>query len=220
VSAAAPAVAAAARPQPPRPLVLYRDDGPLARALGAAGRALPVSPEVLTLAGALPLFAAVAVTGEGASELTAGVVLAVLVLLAGAAGGREATGRFRFLVPPVLRAAEYAGLLWLGALAGGSGVPAAFALLAAIAFRHYDLVYRVRHQGVTPPPWLDRLSGGWEGRLLVAYVLLLAGALPAGLFAAATVLGVVFVAESARSWAHRERAGRTGVYEDEEDEGQ
>jgi hypothetical protein len=219
MSAAAPALAA--RSAPPRPLVLYRDDGPLARALGALGaRALPVSPVVLVLAGAVPLVAAIAITGEGASELTAGLVVGWLVVLAGLAGGREATGRFRFVVPPTLRAAEYAALLWLGALAGASGVPAAFALLCAIAFRHYDLVYRVRHQGVAPPAWLDRLSGGWEGRLILAYVLLVAGALPAGLFAAAAVLGVVFVVESARSWAHRERAGRTGVYEDEEDEGQ
>ena len=218
MSATVVSAAAAGRPQ--SILELYRDDGPLARALGALGaRALAVPPVALVLAGVLPLFAVIAVRGDGASDLTAAVVIAVLVLLAGAAGGREDRGRFRFLVPPALRAAEYAGLLWLGALAGGAGVPAAFALLGAIAFRHYDLVYRVRHQGVAPPAWLDRLSGGWEGRLLLALVLLVAGVLPTGLFVVAAVLGVVFAVESALSWAHRERTLRTGVYEDEEDEG-
>ena len=48
---------------------------------------------------------------------------------------------------------------------------AAFALLCALAFRHYDLVYRLRHRGVAPPRWLDRAGGGWDGRLLAGFVL-------------------------------------------------
>src|SRR5205823_9724819 len=65
-----------------------------------------------------------------------------LVLAAGASSGRPHTGSLRWGIPPVLRLAEYASILWLGALAGGSGPAAAFALLAAVAFRHYDLIYR------------------------------------------------------------------------------
>ena len=56
----------------------------------------------------------------------------------------------RWAEPALLRAIEYAGLIWIAALAGESRVPAAFALLAALAFRHYDLVYRLRQRGTAP----------------------------------------------------------------------
>ena len=38
-------------------------------------------------------------------------------------------------------------------------------------------------------------SGGWDGRLVAGFVLLAAGALPAGFFVAAAVLGAAFVGE-------------------------
>ena len=119
------------------------------------------------LAGALPLLAAIAIAGDGASWPLAGAVIAWLVLAAGVSAGRPLHDRLRWIVPPALRVVEYAGLLWVAALAGPSAVPAAFALLLAITYRHYDIVYRLRHRGVTPPRALNRLAGGWDGRLLV-----------------------------------------------------
>jgi Family of unknown function (DUF5941) len=200
-------------------LELYRDDGALARALGAAlGPALRVPPIALVLAGAMPLLTAIVVSGDGASDAVVGAVIGWVVLLAGISRGRPHTDRLRWAVLPMLRLAEYAGVLWLAALAGGSGPAAAFALLAAVAFRHYDLVYRLRYQGGPPPRWLGDLAGGWEGRLIAGYVLLLTGALPAGFFTIAGVLAVLFVGECVFSWTRVQRAQGVVEYEDEEAE--
>jgi hypothetical protein len=120
----------------------------------------------------------------------------------------------------MLRLAEYAGLLWLAALDSSAAVPGAFALLAALAFRHYDLVYRLRQRGDTPRGWLNAVGGGWDGRLVVGFVLLVAGALPAAFYVAAGLLGALFVGESAAVWARLARPEVPVLYEDEEDEGQ
>jgi hypothetical protein len=219
-AAAAPA-ARPAKTERPAALLVYRDDGPLARALGATlGPALRLDPLTLIAAGALPLLVAIVVGGDGLSDGVAAAVTAWLVLLAGASSGRPHTGRFRWAVPPVVRLVEYAGLVWFAALAGAGAEGAAFALLAAIAFRHYDLVYRLRHMGATPPEWLNRLAAGWDGRLVVACALLALGAIPTAYYVLAAVLGAVFVTESARAWTHFSRAQRPVMYEDEEDEGQ
>ena len=198
-------------------LVLYRDDGPIARLLGR----LRLPSQLLTVAAAAaPMFVLMAMKGAGASHAAAGVVLAWLVVVGGATSRLAPAGALRWAVPPVLRLAEYAGLLWIGALAGESSQPAAFALLGVLTFRHYDLVYRLRHQGVAPPAWVGNLAVGWDGRLVLGYILLVANALPAGFFIAAGLLAAVFVAESIAGWRTFGRAEQPVTYEDEEDEGQ
>lgn len=210
---------AAGAAEAPRRLLVYRDDGPIARAIGAVlGRVARVPPAALVVAGALPLFVVIALEGAGTSDVAVGAVLAWLIVVAGASAGRVDAGRFRWVATPVLRAAEYSALVWMGAIAGDHGVPAAFALLSALAFRHYDLVYRLRHRGAEPPAWVGALGGGWAGRLIVAYVLLPAGVLPTAMFVAAGVLGVVFVAESASSWARGESVDEAELYDEEDDE--
>jgi hypothetical protein len=203
-------------------LALYRDDGPLARALGAAAKPLARrTPHMLLTAVAVaPMFVLIAVNGADADHTTAGITLAWLVLIAGSTGGQEPTDRLRWAVPPTIRLAEYAGLLWIGAMGGESSEPAAFTLICALAFRHYDVVYRLRHQGVAPPQWIGDLALGWDGRLVLGYILLVAGALPAGFFIAAGLLATVFVAESIAGWRRFGRAPQPVTYEDEEDEGQ
>jgi len=134
--------------------------------------------------------------------------------------GRPPGGRMAWTVPPLVRLAEYGGLLGIAALEGEHALPAAFALLCVLAFRHYDLVYRLRHRGETPPGWLNALTGGWEVRLIAAALLLAVGALPEAFWVAAVVYGVVFAAESVLGWMHFGRARRPILYEDEEDEGQ
>jgi hypothetical protein len=195
----------------------YRDDGELARTTGLLGRAIPVPPLLLLLAGALPVGAAVAATGDGASDsLLYGAIL-WLVFWGGLSSGRPYRDRIRWAVPPVLRLAEYSTVVWVAANAGDSSLPAAFAFLSVLAFRHYDLVYRLRHQGVAPPDWLG--FGGWDGRLILVALFLIAGWLPAALFVAAGAMAVVLVSESAASWVRFTRAaGQAGLYDDEEDE--
>jgi hypothetical protein len=213
------------RPAPSRQrmtLALYKDDGPLARAIGAvlAPLANAVPHTLLVAAAIAPMFVLMAAKGEQADHTTAGIAIAWLVLVAGATGGREPTDRLRWAVAPVIRLAEYAGILWIGAMGGESSEPAAFTLICALAFRHYDVVYRLRHQGVAPPQWVGDLALGWDGRLVLGYILLVAGALPAGFFIAAGLLATVFVAESIAGWRRFGRAPQPVTYEDEEDEGQ
>jgi len=158
----------------------------------------------------------VALEGDGASKAAVGGVLAWLLLLAGGSVGRPHRDRLAWAVPPALRCVEYAALLWIGVLAGGSGVAAAFALLCVVAFRQYDLVYRLRYRGDVPPRWTETLSGGWEARLVVAYAAWLAGALTPVLYVAAAVLAVALVAESASGWIRFSRATRRMLFEDED----
>lgn len=202
---------------PASALDTYRDDGPLALALGRL-RAAAVPASALVLAGLVPLIAVIAIAGGGASWGVAAAAVAWLVLAAGVASGQPLRDRLRWIVPPALRVAEYAGILWLAALAGPSAVPGAVALLLAVTYRHYDIVYRLRHRGTTPPTWMGRLAGGWDGRLVVVFVLAAAAAVPAGLYVAGGLLGVVFVAETIASWASFERTQQPDVYEDEEED--
>jgi hypothetical protein len=133
------------------------------------------------------------------------------------AGARPAApGRVAWMVPPLLRLVEYGGLIALTAVAASGAMPACFALLGALAFHHYDTVYRLRHQGVEPPHWLRLSGGGWDGRLLAAAALAAVGLLDAGLIAAAIALGTLYVAESVASWRGFVRTARPSVYDDED----
>ena len=212
--------ATAARPR--GTLALYRDDGPLARTIGTAARpiATRLPHMLLTTLAVAPMFVLIAAKGADTSRAAAGIAIAWLVLVAGIGGGQEPTDRLRWAVPPTIRLAEYAGILWIGAMGGESSEPAAFTLICALAFRHYDVVYRLRHQGVAPPQWVGDLALGWDGRLVLGYILLVAGALPAGFFIAAGLLATVFVAESIAGWRRFGRGQQPVTYEDEEDEGQ
>jgi len=183
----------------PGPLTAYRDDGPLALAL--ARFPLPAVPPVaLAAAAAVPLAVAIAAVGTNASWVLVAAVVAWAVLCGGVSGGRLLFDRLRWAVSPVLCAVECAGLLWIAAIAGPSSVPAAFALVATIAFRRYDLVYRRRQQGTLPPAWLDRAAGGWDGRLVAGLLVAVAGAAPVGLWVAAAALGLLLAGESVASW--------------------
>ena len=219
--------AAAVALPPPREerttLEVYRDDGLMARALGTTfGPAVRLPPLVLIAAGLLPAAAAIVIDGAGVRPGTAALLVAWFVLCAGTSCGRPNPGALRWMAPPLLRLGEYAGIIWIASVAGDSSLPAAFAFLAAVVFRHYDLVYRQRHRGVTSSAWLDLVAGGWDGRLLLACLLLLLGLLPGGFFVLGALLGIVFVAETVMGWVRFEqqhRVGPTEAYEDEEDEG-
>jgi phosphatidylglycerophosphate synthase len=197
-------------------LEAYRDDGPIAVALGRI-RGIAVPASLLLLAGLAPPALALMIAGDGASWWLVGATVGWLVLLGGVASGRPLRDRLRWAVPPALRVAEYGGLLWIAAVAGADSVPAAFALLCAVTFRHYDIVYRLRHRGETPPRWLNRAAGGWDGRLLAGLALAAAGAVPAGFWIVAVLLAVAFAGESIASWLTYGRAQQAPVYEDEEE---
>jgi hypothetical protein len=220
VSAAA--TTAHAPTERPSALLVYRDDGAIARALGAAvAPRLRRVPAILpALAAVVPLLVAIAISDARASNLAAGLVLAWLVIVGGLSHGASHRDRMAWAVPPTVRLGEYAALLWIAALDDVASQPAAFALLCALAFRAYDLVYRLRHQASTPAAWVNAISLGWEGRVILAFLLLVAAALPAGYFVWAAIVAAVFVGEATVSWMAHARGQRTVDYEDEEDEGQ
>ncbi|MGH3516728.1 MAG: DUF5941 domain-containing protein [Haloechinothrix sp.] len=139
-----------------------------------------------------------------------------LAALIGSRLARAEHRRLGWLVPPLLRAVEYGALIAITVLFEPAALPACFALLAAVAFHHYDTVYRLRHQRIGPPAWLCLAGGGWEIRLLVAAVLAAIGGLGIGMTVAAIALGVLYVAESVAGWR---RLRQPAVhYEDEEGE--
>jgi hypothetical protein len=214
--------ATAAAPPPPTPerssLWVYRDDGPLADAIGRAiGWRVPLPPWALLLAGFAPLLVVIALEGDGAPKGLAAAAIGWMALTGSLASGRRHQDRLRWTVPPLMRAIEFTSILWIGSLAGA--LPAAFAFLCVVAFRVYDVVYRIRYRGSRSPAWLNAVALGWEGRTLLALVLLLAGLLPAGLYVAAGLLALVLVGESVRGWTTFARAQRRpDLYEDEEDE--
>ena len=203
----------------PSVLEAYRDDGPLAEVLGRSlGAAVAASGLLPTVLAALPLVAVLAIGGDAVSHVALGAAVAWFVLAGGVASARPGRGRLAWVVPPLLRLVEYGVLLWFSVLAGPGAVPACFALLGALTFHHYDVVYRLRHQRVAPPAWRRRLGGGWDGRVLIAYALLVTGALSVGLVAAAAVLAVAYLAESTVSWLRFSQGERPALYADEEDE--
>ncbi|MEU8781519.1 DUF5941 domain-containing protein [Streptomyces sp. NPDC048637] len=183
------------------------DSGPLAEliAAGARGRGRTSSylaPAMAFLSAAV-LLVWVIFENDPASWLTVGVALCS-ALLAGAAVSRPLKGALDWLVPPFFRAGEYVTILVLAARADVPGaLPAAYGLVAAVAYHHYDTVYRIRGGTGAPPRWLVRATGGHEGRILVVTVL--AAALsPSGftiaLTALAVALALLVLIESIRFW--------------------
>ena len=200
------------------PITAYRDDGPVARALGRAFAPLAPPAPTLLLAAAAPLLIVAALEGGDAPRGLAAAVLAWAILLGGASRARPGRPKTRWAEPALLRAIEFVGLIWIASLHGESAYPAVFALLAVVALRHYDLTYRLRQRGATPAPWVATVAGGWDGRLIAAFALLLVGVLPAGCVAAAAVLGAAFVAEASAAWRRSARDGAPP--DDDEDDAQ
>lgn len=184
-------------------LVDLTDSGPLAELLTRVARGVPrLAPAVVAfVAGAIVVIcAALAPYGSWWPVLGA----AVYVLLSPAALLRPLKGALDWLVPPFYRAAEYLTVLVLAANADVNGaLPAAFGLVAAVAYHHYDTVYRIRGNAGAPPHWLVRATGGHEGRTLLVTVL--AALLTAAQFKVALTVFAVAVAllvliESIRFW--------------------
>ncbi|WP_406865502.1 DUF5941 domain-containing protein [Streptomyces sp. HUAS MG47] len=188
-----------------RALYDLTDSGPLAElAARLLGRRLPLPPLVSAVLGAA-LLIAVAWTqpvGSGWTIAAAGGY----ALLAGCAVARPLKGSLDWMVPPVLRAAEYGVVLLLAARSGvPHAVPAAFGLVAAVAYHHYDTVYRIRGGTGAPPAWLVRTVGGHEGRTLLVTVLAALTAtagddFTTALAALAAAVALVVVVESVRFW--------------------
>ncbi len=186
------------------------DSGPAAQLCARALRAVRLprfgAPAVALLATAVILATAWATPLGGPWPVLAAVLY---ILCTGLALTSPLKGPLDWLLPPLFRIAEYGAILVLAARSSADGaLPAAFGLVAAVAYHHYDAVYRIRGGTGAPARWLVRAVGGHEGRTLVvtiAAALWLGGnSHTQGFIFALTALAVVIAAlvltESIRFW--------------------
>ncbi|NUS29310.1 MAG: CDP-alcohol phosphatidyltransferase family protein, partial [Streptomyces sp.] len=183
------------------------DSGPLAQALAGAlrnpARKLPgFTAPAVALLGGLALVASAAFTDFGGPWPIIGA--AVYTVTSALAVARPLKGALDWLVPPFFRAAEYGTVLVLAAKADVNGaLPAAFGLVSAVAYHHYDTVYRIRGNAGASPAWLVRAIGGHEGRTLLVTVLaavLTASQFKVALAVVAVAVALVVLVESIRFW--------------------
>lgn len=113
------------------------------------------------------------------------------------------TGKLGWLVPPLIQAVSY--LVVLGLIVSDTLLGAAsFAVLAAVIYHHYDVVYRIRANAGQPSRWLSLALGGNLGRSVL--VVVLGTAIASGrtlslvLWLLAGYLAVLAVGESVRFW--------------------
>ncbi|WP_443073254.1 DUF5941 domain-containing protein [Streptomyces sp. S465] len=189
-----------------RALAELADSGPLAEsaAKAAARKAGSYLAPLSAALGAAAVLAGTAATGFGSWVPVGCAVL--YAVLAGVAVAAPLKGPLDWLVPPLFRAAEYGTILILAARSEVNGaLPAAFGLVAAVAYHHYDTVYRIRGGTGAPPRRLVRAIGGHEGRTVVVT---LAAALlhhqnqgfTIALTALAAALALTVLIESIRFW--------------------
>ncbi|GAA1721950.1 DUF5941 domain-containing protein [Streptomyces yatensis] len=189
-----------------RALAELADSGLLAELVAKAvprGASSYLAPLTAAL-GAAAVLAGTAAAGFGSwVPLGCAVLYAVL---AGVAVAAPLKGPLDWLVPPLFRAAEYGTILILAAYAEVNGaLPAAFGLVATVAYHHYDTVYRIRGGTGAPPRRLVRAIGGHEGRTVVVTA---AAALlhhqnqgfTIALTALAAVIALAVLIESIRFW--------------------
>ncbi|GGT71658.1 DUF5941 domain-containing protein [Streptomyces althioticus] len=203
-----------AEDQAARALAHLADGGPLSELLrrpwSRGGAAVAALGAVLVTGSAL-------VWGAGWQTVLAAVAY---VICSAAAVARPLTGRLDWLVPPLFRSAEYGTVLVLAADAEVNGaLPAAYGLVSAVAYHHYDTVYRIRGDAGAPPRLLVRAIGGHEGRTLAVAVLaavLTASGFTVALTALAVAVALVVLAESIRFWVAAHRGGAPAVHDEGE----
>ncbi|MET9734134.1 DUF5941 domain-containing protein [Streptomyces sp. NPDC006458] len=195
------------------------DNGPLAQLLSRV--AIPLrTPVVSALMGTAAVVLTASLAPYGSWLPVFGAVFYVAFSALAVTAARPLTGALDWLVPPLFRAAEYGTVLALASKAAVNGaLPAAFGLVAAVAYHHYDTVYRIRGDAGAPPAWLVRAIGGQEGRTLLVAVLaaLLTGAqFTVALTALAVAVALVVLVESIRFWVASHLGGAPAVHDEGE----
>ncbi len=196
------------------------DNGPLASAFAALRpRVTWLRPApVLAFVGGAGLVGTALANPYGSPVVVAAAAL--YIALSGLALIMPLKAPLDWLVPPFFRAAEYGTVLVLAAKADVNGaLPAAFGLVAAVAYHHYDTVYRIKGGTGAPPSWLVRAIGGQEGRTLLvtlAAALLSPADFTVALTALAVAVALVVLVESIRFWVAAEKKGAPAVHDEGE----
>ncbi|MGK5530802.1 DUF5941 domain-containing protein [Streptomyces sp. URMC 129] len=184
------------------------DSGPVAHAVAAA-RPRPAGSRATAplwaLAGTAVLVGVLLATaGDGHGWALAAA--ACSALCAGRAVAAPLERPFDWVLPPLFRCGEYLTVLVLAAHSRVNGaLPAAFLLVAACAYHHYDTVYRLRGGAGAPPRLLVLAAGGHEGRVLVVTAAAALWATGQGFTTALAVLAgalaLLVLGESIRFWS-------------------
>lgn len=183
-------------------LEVHRDEGPL---VSVASPGTLAVPEVVLLAVAAGL-TCMALAADRLLPVAHPAVTVLVVatwLLAMTARWGRSLPRLDWPIPALLRVVEYGAVL---TLVGESGWT--YAVLAILAFHHYDIVYRRSLRGDDPPRWLQLAIGGWAVRLPV---LVIASALGQGRSMAvllAVYLSPLVVGESVTGWLRQRATAR------------
>jgi phosphatidylglycerophosphate synthase len=191
------------------------DSGPLA---GLPARLLRGRvPSMAPLAAALGAATVVTVAWTAGPGWWVVLAAGAYLLFSAQAVSHPLRGPLDWLVPPLFRAGEYLTVLALAAKSDVNGaLPAAFGLVAAVAYHHYDTVYRIRGNAGAPPAWLVSAVGGQEGRTLLVAVLaalLTASQFTVALTVLAVAVALLVLAESIRFWVS---AGAPAVHDEGE----
>jgi phosphatidylglycerophosphate synthase len=160
-----------------------------------------------------------AVTPDASSALwrmcDAGPIASAVARAVG--GGRSLPPRWGWVVPPLLRAGEYATVLAAARLSGAGVGALTYAYLLALVWHHYDADYRSRHRVAASSRSVAAGLGGFEVRLLAVVALAAAGpgAYTVGIAILTGLLGIVAVVEAVDlrrrlEPAEPESAGRSG----------
>ncbi|MET8639146.1 DUF5941 domain-containing protein [Streptomyces sp. NPDC004680] len=203
-----------------RALADLADNGPLAGAVAGWRDRNPrmrLGSSVLLAAIGVAALAAALLTGNHWAAVAGAVVYSAA---SGLALSKPLKGALDWLIPPFFRAAEYLTVLVLAAESKVNGaLPAAFGLVAAVAYHHYDTVYRIRGDAGAPPHWLVRAIGGHEGRTLLVTVLaavLVADGFTLALTALAGYVALLVLVESIRFWVSAHKGGAPAVHDEGE----
>lgn len=145
----------------------------------------------------------------------AGPILTAVIRAVGR--GRSLPVRWSWVVPPLLRAGEYAAVLAASRLSGAGVGALAYAYLLALVWHHYDADYRSRHRVAASVRSVAAGLGGFEVRILAVVALAVAGAdvYTIGIAILTGVLVIVAVAQVVDrrrrlESAERESAARSG----------
>jgi hypothetical protein len=183
-------------------LLAYRDDGPLVALLrGRVGTGLPPVPALLAALLAIVALVLIGLLEGGPILFVPALVLVSLVLPTAA---RDHLGRFDWLAPPLLRAAEFLTIILLG-LAADAPKWLLFVLIYIIGYHTYDTVYRTR-QSIWPPAWVFQAGLGWEVRSLILGAAAALGWLTPVAAVLTAYLLVLFSVESVVSWVRLDKA--------------
>lgn len=110
--------------------------------------------------------------------------------------------RYTWLLPAASRLVEFGAVLAIAAALGEGSLVAAYVVLAVVALRLYDLVYRLRHLRTPPAGWTAPAALGAPGRAAVLVIAALAGEVAFVATALATALLVLAVsaADARGAW--------------------